>query len=255
MRNRRSWLNPAPTLLVAGLMAIAAPLHTGHATEPVIAPFPGLDQPDSDRADPSEQALPGKDGSGPAPSSTPSKTPSKQDRADVLAGEAPPTDLAMRAEALNELYDELHEARDAAAAEPITEEIEEAWRNSGSDTVDLLMSRVDTFVLASDLDLALQVLDAVTELAPEDAEAWHQRALVNIMKNNYPSALSDLRRALGIDPNNYKAIRDLGVALRQTGDKKGALEAFRKALEVNPFFEQARQAADELKHELEGQDI
>lgn len=251
MSNRRNWTFTAPALLIAGLMAIAAPLNSLHATEPGMAPYPGLDQSDSDLIDPSEQALPGKDGSGPAPSST----PSKQDRADVLAGEAPLTDPAMRAEALKELYDELHEARDAAAAEPITEEIEQAWRNSGSDTVNLLMSRVDNFVLASDLDLALQVLDAVTEIAPEDAEAWHQRALVNIMKNDYAGALSDLRRALALDPNHYKAIRDLGVALRQTGDKKGALEAFRKALDVNPFLEQARQAADELKLELEGQDI
>jgi tetratricopeptide (TPR) repeat protein len=251
MRNRRSWLNPTPTLLIAGLMAIAAPVTALHATEPGMMPPPGLDPSDGDRAGPSAPAMPGKDGSGPAPSST----PNKQDRADVLAGEAPPTDPAMRAEALHELYDELHEARDAAAAEPITEEIEEAWRNSGSDTVNLLMSRVDNFVLASDLDLALQVLDAVTEIAPDDAEAWHRRALVNIMKNDYAGALPDLRRALALDPNHYKAIRDLGVALRQTGDKKGALEAFRKALDVNPFFEQARQAADELKRELEGQDI
>ena len=67
---------------------------------------------------------------------------------------------------LNELYGQLRSARNAKEAEPITEAIEQTWRRSGSDTVDLLMSRVDAFVLQADLDLALQVLDAVTELAP-----------------------------------------------------------------------------------------
>jgi Flp pilus assembly protein TadD len=58
-----------------------------------------------------------------------------------------------------------------------------------------------------------------------------------------------------MEPNNYKALRDLGAALQQTGDKKGALKAYRKALEVNPFLEQAKRAAEDLAHEIEGQDI
>jgi Flp pilus assembly protein TadD len=84
---------------------------------------------------------------------------------------------------------------------------------------------------------------------------WHQRAIVGFMKKDYNRALSDLRHALAIDPKNYKALRDLGAVLQQTGDVKGALEAYRKALEVNPFFEQARRAADDLAHEVEGRDI
>ena len=51
------------------------------------------------------------------------------------------------AEVLNELYVRLRPARNATEAEPITEAIEQPWQCSGSDTVDLLMSRVDSFVL------------------------------------------------------------------------------------------------------------
>jgi len=181
-------------------------------------------------------------------------TPNKQDRSDAL-GSVPLADPAIRDAILKQLYAQLRLARDAAAAKAISEAIEEAWRHSGSDTVDLLMSRVDTFVLDADLDLALKVLDAVSELAPEDSEVWHQRGLVHLMKNDADEALEDLRRAVAMEPNNYKALRDLGAALQQTGDKKGALEAYRKALEVNPFLEQAKHAAEDLAHEIEGQDI
>jgi len=47
----------------------------------------------------------------------------------------------------------------------------------------------------------------------------------------------------------------LGVVLQRLGDKKGALEAYRKALKVNPFLESARQAVEELSRAVEGQDI
>ena len=43
--------------------------------------------------------------------------------------------------------------------------------------------------------------------------------------------------------------------LQQIGDKKGALEAFRKALAINPFMEQTRRAEEQLSHDVEGQDI
>jgi Flp pilus assembly protein TadD len=184
----------------------------------------------------------------------PSSTPNKQDRSDIL-GNVPLGDPAVRAEMLKELYTQLSGARSAKDAEPLAEAIEETWRRSGSDTVDLLMTRVDAFVLAADLDLAMQVLDAVTELDPENAEAWHQRGIVHLMQNDTEQALADLKRAVAIDPNHYKALRDLGAALQQTGDQRGALDAYRKALVVNPFLEQARRAEEQLSHDVEGRDI
>ena len=192
----------------------------------------------------------GKDSGGPPPAST----PSKQDRSDLLRN-VPLGDPAVRAELLNELYGKLRSARNATEAEPITEAIEQTWRRSGSDTVDLLMSRVDTFVLQADLDLALQVLDAVTELAPEHSEGWHQRGLVHVMQNDTDQAITDLRRALAMEPNNYKALRDLGAVLQQNGDQRGALDAYRKALAINPFMEQTRRAEEQLSHDVEGRDI
>lgn len=192
----------------------------------------------------------GKDSGGQPPAST----PSKQDRSDLLRN-VPLGDPAVRAELLNELYGKLRSARNATEAEPITEAIEQTWRRSGSDTVDLLMSRVDTFVLQADLDLALQVLDAVTELAPEHSEGWHQRGLVHVMQNDTDQAITDLRRALAMEPNNYKALRDLGAVLQQNGDQRGALDAYRKALAINPFMEQTRRAEEQLSHDVEGRDI
>jgi tetratricopeptide (TPR) repeat protein len=219
--------------------------------EPGIGDAPPSDMfPDSGDPEEGGPAPSGKDLTGPPPSST----PNKQDRSDIL-GNVPLGDPAVRAEMLKELYTQLSGARDAKAAEPIAEAIEETWRRSGSDTVDLLMTRVDTFVLAAELDLAVQVLDAVTKLDPDNAEAWHQRGIVHLMQNDTDRALADLKRALAIDPRHYKALRDLGAVLQQTGDQRGALDAYRKALAVNPCLEQARRAEEQLSHDVEDRDI
>jgi tetratricopeptide (TPR) repeat protein len=160
-----------------------------------------------------------------------------------------------RAKALGELYDELGHAKNSADALPITETIEQIWHSSGSDTIDLLLSRADTFVKGSDLDLAGQVLDAVVELAPDNAEGFYQRAMLHFMQNDYQPALADLKRSLIIDPQHYQALNGLGVVLEELGDKKGALETFRRALKVNPFLDSAQERIEELSRSVEGQDI
>jgi len=156
---------------------------------------------------------------------------------------------------LGQLYDQLSSAKDLGAARPIMDSIEELWRSSGSDTLDLLLSRVDDFTKDADLDLAGQVLDALTDLAPDNAEVWHKRATLEILSNDYAGALADLRRSLNLDPRNYDAISDLGRVLQQVGEKKEALEAYRKALKANPCLDEARDAVKELTREVDGQDI
>ncbi len=84
-------------------------------------------------------------------------------------------------------------------------------------------------------DLALQLLDAVVELAPAYAEGWNRRAYVYYLQNNYKRAVGDLRRALALEPNHFKALEGLARILRDTGQKKSALEAYEQlSLKVNP---------------------
>jgi tetratricopeptide (TPR) repeat protein len=189
---------------------------------------------------------------GPPPRST---EESKRDKLDLSTDNLPLSDPVERPKMLAKLYDELAKEHDAHDAAPLTETIERLWLLSGSDTVDLLMARADRFMKESDLDLALEILDAIVDLAPDDAEAWRRRAAVHFLQKEYEPALSDLRRALDIDPRHYKAINDLGGVLQTLGAKKEALEAYRKALKINPFLDDARQSVENLSREVEGQDI
>jgi tetratricopeptide (TPR) repeat protein len=104
-------------------------------------------------------------------------------------------------------------------------------------------------------DPALQLLDAVVELAPDYSEGWNRRAYVYFLQNNYEGAVGDLRRALALDPNHFKALEGLARIMRETGQKKGALQAYKQILKINPFQDGAKDAADELAVEVEGQGI
>lgn len=189
---------------------------------------------------------------GPPPQSAEER---KQDKLNPRLDELPAPTAEDKPKMLAELYEQLAKARDEEAAAPIMETIEGLWRFSGSPTVDLLMSRAERFAQSEDLELALKIADATVEIAPDQPEAWHLRAKVNFLKQDYGQALVDLRRTLDRDPKHYAAMNDLGVVLETTGAKKEALRAYRKALELNPFLTETKKAADDLGREVDGQDI
>ena len=181
---------------------------------------------------------------------------SKQDKLDPSAEtELPLPTPVERPKMLGELYEQLGKAADAEQAAPIAQAIETLWLTTGSPTVDLLMSRAVRFTNESDLDLALEILDATTDLAPEEAEVWYLRAKVHYRQRQYEFARADLKRALERDPNHYRALEDLGLVLEALGTKTEALEAYRKALNINPFLGDAHQAVEFLSREVGGRDI
>jgi tetratricopeptide (TPR) repeat protein len=151
---------------------------------------------------------------------------------------------------LGELYVQLAKAKDAEEAAPIITNIETLWRVTGSPTVDLLIGRAERFTNDKDLGLALEILDATVAIAPEEAEAWYLRAKVQYAESKYDLALADLNRALERDPKHYRALEQLGHAYEALGKKPEALEAYRKALAINPFLSDAGEAARFLEKEV-----
>jgi tetratricopeptide (TPR) repeat protein len=179
---------------------------------------------------------------------------SKQDKLGPAGTDLPLPSPVDRPKALGELYEQLSKAKDAHDAAPIEAAIENLWLITGSPTVDLLMSRAVRFIKESDLDLALQILDETVDMAPDEAEAWYLRAKVHYLQNQNALAVADLKRALERDPKHYRALEDLGLVLDTVGTKKEALEAYRKALAIDPFLRDAHQAVEFLSREV-GRDI
>jgi tetratricopeptide (TPR) repeat protein len=156
---------------------------------------------------------------------------------------------------LGNLYAFLATVDDRRLGGEIGASIERLWRLSGGDTVNLLIDRAELFSSKNQNDKALPLLDAAVDLAPDYAEAWSHRAYIEYRLNNYPAALGDLRRALALEPNHFRALDGMAKILTQMGEKKAALEAYDQLLKIHPNIEGAQTARDELKKAVEGQGI
>jgi tetratricopeptide (TPR) repeat protein len=166
-----------------------------------------------------------------------------------------PDSAVERAKMLDNFYALLATAEDEQKAEQTANAITRLWAVSGSDTVTVLMARALKSLQDKNNALALRLLDAVVDQAPDFAEGWSQRAHLLYLDNQVQRAVGDLRRALALDPNHFRAMSALGHILREVGEKKGALMAYRKLLEIHPYAEGAQKAADDLQREIGGQGI
>lgn len=159
------------------------------------------------------------------------------------------------AKTLDNLYAYLATEGDHRQAGEIGAAIERLWRLEGGDTVNLLIDRGEIFSSRNENEKALPFLDAAVDLAPEYAEAWSHRAYVEYRLNNYAAALGDLRRALAIEPNHFRALDGMAKILVLMGEKKAAIEVYNQLLKVHPNIEGAETERDKLKEEVQGQGI
>jgi tetratricopeptide (TPR) repeat protein len=156
---------------------------------------------------------------------------------------------------LDTLFEALKIAPDADSAKAIEDRIWATWLVSGSDTCNLLMGRVKAAADDKNYDLAVKLLDAVIALKPDYVEAWNRRATVYYMKKDYGRAMSDLREVLAREPRHFGAWSGLGLILQEIGDDKHALEAYRKALVIDPHLEHVPDVVKTLGEKVEGRDI
>src|SRR5947207_15529065 len=153
------------------------------------------------------------------------------------------------------LFEALKAAPDADSAKLVESRIWALWLASGSDTTDLLMSRVKTAIDGKDTSLAIELLNAVIELRPDYLEAWNRRATLHFANKDYGKSLADLRQVLAREPRHFGALSGLGIIMQEFGEEKLALEAFRRALAVNPHLQKIPEFVKTLSEKVEGRDI
>jgi tetratricopeptide (TPR) repeat protein len=160
-----------------------------------------------------------------------------------------------RTKNLDFLFEALKIAPDADAAKLVESRIWALWLASGSDTTDLLMTRVKAAADGKDLNLAIELLNAVIELRPDYVEAWNRRATLHFTNKDYSASLADIRQVLAREPRHFGALSGLGIIMQEFGEEKLALEAFRRALAVNPHLQKIPDFVKTLTEKVEGRDI
>ena len=181
--------------------------------------------------------------------------PEKAEKQKAPLAPSLPRTPAERDTVLTDLYEQLASSEDGTSAKAVEQHIERVWQHSGSATVDLLFGRAMQAVAEKNFSRALRFLDHVVEQAPDYTEGWSRRAFVHFQLNDVGLALGDLRRAIALDPSNYKTLDGLAQVLRDVGEKRGALAVLRRLHEVHPHWPGTERAIEELAREVEGQGI
>jgi len=160
-----------------------------------------------------------------------------------------------REDKLAALFDTLKAAADERAARDAEDRIFEIWMDSGSPTINVLMDWTMKAMDDENYPLALDFLDRITTLEPDYAEGWNKRATVFFLTDQYGLAIGDLERVLALEPRHFGALAGLGQILREVGDPKRALDAFRAALAIDPHMEDIGEAMENIEKESGDRDI
>jgi tetratricopeptide (TPR) repeat protein len=162
---------------------------------------------------------------------------------------------ADRNRGLDFLFGALKAAPDDASAKHVEARIWALWMQTPSDTAALLMMRAKAAMDAQQMDVALKLLDAVVKLRPDYVEGWNRRATLYYLQNDYAHSLADIEQVLVREPRHFGALAGLGMIMQDLGDEKRALDAFRKALAVNPHLDKVQDLVKTLSEKVEGRDI
>lgn len=160
-----------------------------------------------------------------------------------------------RTKNLDFLFGALKAAPDEVSAKHVEARIWAIWLQTPSDTAALLMARAKTAVDAKKIEVAIKLLNSVIKLRPDYIEAWNRRATLYYMQNDYARSLADIQQVLIREPRHFGALAGLGMIMQEIGDDKRALEAYRKALAVNPHLEKIPDQVKALTEKVEGRDI
>jgi tetratricopeptide (TPR) repeat protein len=156
---------------------------------------------------------------------------------------------------LNDLFATLKTQEDPRAVKLLETAIWGVWMQSGSDTLDLLLTRGTQAMGAGDYPTALQLFTSITELDPNFAEGWNKRATLFYLMGAYDRSAADVDKTLALEPRHFGALSGLGMINMQLGKEKEALDAFEKALAVNPHMDSIKSEVNRLKKKLEGSRI
>ncbi|MCW8908559.1 MAG: hypothetical protein OQL28_15045 [Sedimenticola sp.] len=139
---------------------------------------------------------------------------------------------------LDQQFAELRQAPDEQSARQIEQAIWKLWMISGNPEIDALMPQVLEARRWGDFTKAFELLDRVTEIDPEYAEAWNQRATLHFLREEYEQSLSAVATTLELEPRHFGALAGRALIRLRQGRTALAIQNIRKAMEYHPFLKE-----------------
>ena len=97
------------------------------------------------------------------------------------------------------------------------------------------IERSQVLLRAREINQAEAVLTELIDDQPDFAEAWNRRAFLYYTLGQYKKSLKDCQMVINLNPVHFGALHGLGLSHAALGEYSAAIQAFRRALEIQPY--------------------
>lgn len=131
--------------------------------------------------------------------------------------------------------------------------IRDVWCRAGSREQRLMLRNIVRLNQSKQPEEAIRLATELIHESPWLAEAWCQRGTAYYHLGEYDAAVRDCHQALEINPYHFTASAGMGQCYLLTDNPVAALEAFRRALRLNPNMEEVRAQVIRLQRTIKGE--
>lgn len=122
----------------------------------------------------------------------------------------------------------------AAIREEATRELWRIWFHQKGVYGLAILEQSQELLEAGKLDEAEAVLTELIQDQPDFAEAWNRRAVLYYLQGQYRKSLADCQQVIALNPIHFGALHGMGLCYAALGEYATAIQAFRKALAIQP---------------------
>ena len=129
------------------------------------------------------------------------------------------------------------------------------WSRSGQETVDRLLNTGKRSLKNEEFSEAVECFSKVIDIDPSFAEGYNQRAIAYFMLEDWENSLTDCIRTIELNPHHFGAYAGIGHIYLRLGKIDEAVDAYRKALSINPNLISIAETILRLRRVLEEEDL
>ena len=165
----------------------------------------------------------------------------------LTAAVAAPAAADQKDPRLDPLFEQLQGTTSLPEAQAVEAQIWMIWMEAKDGPTDTLMQLGLAAMQSGNLPGALELFDAITVQKPDFAEGWNKRATVLYMLGAYERSAQDVAKVLELEPRHFGALAGLGLINMELDKTDQAIDAFERALKLNPQMPGIKQRLEMLK--------